>query len=164
MICCSEAHLLRSIVKNNLWVSVSGGQIWNFGSAVKDWRSDLNYNGFDWGASAAPFRYGGVGHTSLASLAAASGLETNGRRINRTTCFATLNVPGPAPVPIPPQLMTLNAGCNAIDAGLILPNINDGFAGAAPDLGAHELGQPLPTYGPRPQGQLSAPTNLRIAG
>ena len=32
MICCSDAHLLRSIVKNNLWVSASGGQIWDFGS------------------------------------------------------------------------------------------------------------------------------------
>ena len=31
MICCSDAHLLRSIVKNNLWVSVAGGQIWDFG-------------------------------------------------------------------------------------------------------------------------------------
>ena len=164
MICCGDAHLLRSIVTNNLWVSVSGGQIWDFGSTVKDWRSDLNYNGFDWGASAAPFRYGGVVHTNVASLAAASGLEINGRQISRTTCFATLNVPGPAPVPIPPQWMTLKAGCTALDAGLILPNINDGFVGSAPDLGAYELGSPLPTYGPRPLTQPSKPTNLRIVG
>jgi hypothetical protein len=32
-----------------------------------------------------------------------------------------------------------------------LPNITDGFTGAAPDLGALEVGQPLPTWGPRPQ-------------
>ena len=37
MFSVNDAHLLRSIVKNNLWVSVSGGQIWDFGSAVKDW-------------------------------------------------------------------------------------------------------------------------------
>ena len=35
------------------------------------------------------------------------------------------------------------------DAGISLPNVNDGFAGAAPDLGAYEAGQPLPHYGPR---------------
>jgi hypothetical protein len=60
--------------------------------------------------------------------------------------------------------MTLKAGCNAVDAGAVLPNINDGFAGPAPDLGAYELGQPLPVYGPRGAAppQLSAPTNLRI--
>ena len=30
-----------------------------------------------------------------------------------------------------------------------LPNVTDGFAGAAPDLGALELGQTAPHYGPR---------------
>jgi hypothetical protein len=37
----------------------------------------------------------------------------------------------------------------AVDAGVVLPNINDDFTGKAPDLGALELGQPLPHYGPR---------------
>ena len=37
----------------------------------------------------------------------------------------------------------------AVDAGCILPNVNDGFVGKAPDLGALEVGQPLPVYGPR---------------
>lgn len=44
---------------------------------------------------------------------------------------------------------TLKAGSAAIDRGIALPNINDGFTGQAPDLGALEVGQPLPTYGPR---------------
>jgi hypothetical protein len=38
----------------------------------------------------------------------------------------------------------------AVDAGCILPNINDGFTGKAPDLGALEVGQAVPIYGPRP--------------
>jgi hypothetical protein len=38
----------------------------------------------------------------------------------------------------------------AVDRGMVLPNINDGFTGAAPDLGAVELGQPPIHYGPRP--------------
>ena len=38
----------------------------------------------------------------------------------------------------------------AVDAGCILPNVNDGFSGKAPDLGALEVGQPMPVYGPRP--------------
>ncbi|HWY63418.1 MAG TPA: hypothetical protein VNW15_16070 [Rhizomicrobium sp.] len=40
----------------------------------------------------------------------------------------------------------------AVDAGIELPNITDGFAGKAPDLGAYEVGQALPHYGPREQG------------
>jgi hypothetical protein len=38
----------------------------------------------------------------------------------------------------------------AIDHGAILPNVTDGFTGHAPDLGALELGQTPPHYGPRP--------------
>ena len=36
-----------------------------------------------------------------------------------------------------------------VDRGKALPNVTDGFAGAAPDLGAIELGQTAPHYGPR---------------
>jgi hypothetical protein len=45
----------------------------------------------------------------------------------------------------------LRPGAGAIDRGVALPNVNDGFAGKAPDLGALESGQPLPIYGPRPR-------------
>jgi hypothetical protein len=45
----------------------------------------------------------------------------------------------------------LRQGAAAIDRGVALPNVNDGFSGKAPDLGALESGQPLPIYGPRPR-------------
>jgi hypothetical protein len=44
----------------------------------------------------------------------------------------------------------LRSGSQAVDRGIILPNVTDGFAGGAPDLGALELGQTPPHYGPRP--------------
>jgi hypothetical protein len=37
----------------------------------------------------------------------------------------------------------------AVDAGIVLPTINDGYKGKAPDIGAFELGLPMPQYGPR---------------
>ena len=37
----------------------------------------------------------------------------------------------------------------AIDAGCLLPNINDGYVGNAPDLGALEVGKEDVVYGPR---------------
>jgi hypothetical protein len=43
----------------------------------------------------------------------------------------------------------LRPGSAAIDAGMVLPTINDDFEGKAPDLGAYESGRPLPHYGPR---------------
>lgn len=37
----------------------------------------------------------------------------------------------------------------AVDRGMPLPNVNDGFTGRAPDLGALEVGKAVPHYGPR---------------
>jgi hypothetical protein len=47
--------------------------------------------------------------------------------------------------------LRLRRGADAIDAGAVLPNINDGFNGRAPDLGAYEYGKDMPHYGPRPR-------------
>ena len=46
--------------------------------------------------------------------------------------------------------LRLSSASRAVDAGVALPNFNDGFVGRAPDLGCCELGQALPHYGPRP--------------
>jgi hypothetical protein len=43
----------------------------------------------------------------------------------------------------------LKAGGKAVDAGEVIPTVNDGFKGKAPDLGAHELGAAPLRYGPR---------------
>jgi hypothetical protein len=53
---------------------------------------------------------------------------------------------------VQPVDLTLAANSGALDRGVYLPNINDGFTGAAPDLGALERGCPAPLYGPRPEG------------
>lgn len=48
--------------------------------------------------------------------------------------------------------LRLRSSAPAVDAGARLPNVNDDATGTAPDLGAHELGLPVPHYGPRPEG------------
>jgi hypothetical protein len=44
---------------------------------------------------------------------------------------------------------SLVRGAPAIDAGMVLPNVTDGYNGRAPDLGALERGEAMPHYGPR---------------
>lgn len=65
------------------------------------------------------------------------------------------NVPFPDP-PVPvwevPDLRP-KATSRVVDAGVRIPNINDGFRSSAPDIGAYEAGQELPHYGPRPAGE-----------
>ena len=48
----------------------------------------------------------------------------------------------------------------AVDAAIHLPNINDDFSGAAPDLGALESGQSSPVYGPRSSHLVSKPERV----
>jgi hypothetical protein len=43
----------------------------------------------------------------------------------------------------------LAPGSAAVDTGTVLPGVTDGYSGKAPDLGAYELGAPVPHYGPR---------------
>ena len=44
----------------------------------------------------------------------------------------------------------LRPGSAAVDRGMVLPTVTDGFTGSAPDLGALEVGVAAPHYGPRP--------------
>jgi hypothetical protein len=49
----------------------------------------------------------------------------------------------------------------AIDKGVELPTITDGFKGKAPDLGAYEFGTAPPHYGPEVWPVGEAPSKLR---
>jgi hypothetical protein len=43
----------------------------------------------------------------------------------------------------------LKPGSKAVDAGVVIPTVNEDFAGRAPDLGAIEVGRAERKYGPR---------------
>jgi hypothetical protein len=66
--------------------------------------------------------------------------------------FERLSPPDPAQRHAVYHAMDLNfalkTGSKAVDAGVIIPTVNEDFAGRAPDLGAWESGQPAPHYGP----------------
>jgi hypothetical protein len=46
---------------------------------------------------------------------------------------------------------SLVRGAAALDKGVVLPTVTDGFTGGAPDFGALERGVDAPHYGPRDQ-------------
>ncbi|NKQ36360.1 MAG: hypothetical protein HF973_12175 [Chloroflexi bacterium] len=146
----SETYRLLSMQSNNnLWISVQDRYAWENGSGgVADWRTNLDYDGFDWGNYQYAFKWGSR-YPDLAGFTAATGLEPNGIRVDKNNCFTTFNIPNPPPAAMPFQFMTLRPGCNAIDAGVVLPNVNEDYQGSAPDLGAYEAGADLPHYGPR---------------
>jgi len=89
---------------------------------------------------------------TLAEFAKASGQERSGRQLDANP-FANLTLPDAANIyrvyPRDGASYALARGSKALDAGMVLPNITDGFAGRAPDLGAVEFGKAEPHYGPR---------------
>lgn len=92
---------------------------------------------------------------TLAELTAATGLETHGIEVDYDI-FEELRPPAPpdsSKPGTPYEAVDLNfrlkRGGRAVDAGVRVPNVNDSFTGRAPDLGAYELDEPPPIYGPR---------------
>jgi hypothetical protein len=89
---------------------------------------------------------------TLASFRAATGQETHGLEIDFGD-FEGLAPPDPASRHVVYHAADLNfrlkPTSKAVDAGELIPTINEGFTGRAPDLGALEVGKPLPRYGPR---------------
>ncbi len=139
--------------KNNIWISLNNSYVWvhTFNdSVVPDWQTSLDYDGFDWGNSSNAFKWGNsTRYTTLEDFQTATGLQPHAIHINKDTCFETFNVPTAPPASMPFQYMALKNSCNAVDAGVLLPNINNQFSGQAPDLGPYEVGADLPHYGPR---------------
>jgi hypothetical protein len=151
-------QMLNGITRNNLWISANNGPIWLRGDGPMSWQTNLDYDGFDWGTNGQPFDVNGTKYSSVVALAAGTGQETHGIRINARTCLETFNVPGPPPLTtVPPQLLTLQATCNAVDAGVVIPNLTGSYTGAAPDLGAYERGGVAPQYGVRSAGPRPMP-------
>ncbi len=96
------------------------------------------------------------GFRTLKSLSQASGLERHGITVDYDV-FEDLQKPIhalerglPSPVYHAVDLnFRLNPDGKAVDAGVVIPNVNDNFNGDAPDLGALEVGAPPVVYGAR---------------
>jgi hypothetical protein len=89
---------------------------------------------------------------TLAEVQKATGQEAHGIEVDFDV-FENLTPPDAAQRYHVYHAMDLNFKLNpkgkAVDAGVLLPTINDDFTGRAPDLGAVEVGRPEPHYGPR---------------
>ena len=97
---------------------------------------------------------------TLEELKKASGLEAHGIEVDYDD-FEDLQKPIQGPVGTPLGEMPgpvyhavdlnfkLNPNGKAVDAGVVIPNVNDNFNGNAPDLGALEVGAPPVIYGAR---------------
>ncbi len=146
----------EALFRNNLFIGGPGGTFngYNIGTGrvmalpTADETCHFDFDGY--GSIGTGTFTGTVNGTTFNSLAEMQTLTTEGNavQLDLAAFDEAITFPSdPITLASPPPL-TLASDSAAIDVGEVLPNINDGFAGAAPDLGAYELGQPLPEYGP----------------
>jgi hypothetical protein len=137
--------------------------------------SSSDYNGFHVNADAeysfqwnSPPQGASVDFTSprevrrfktLAEYQRATGQDRNSRAVDYSV-FVNAKAPDftdPTKLVRPDQVdLRLAPRSRAVDAGVALPGLTDGFSGRAPDLGAYEQGSEPPHYGPRQPARESA--------
>jgi hypothetical protein len=146
----------RALFRNNLFIGGPGDTYLGYDSGPGDvcaLRSadascSFDYDGFgSIGTGEFAGRIGDVRFASLDELHAMT-TEAHAVEVDLSVFMSTVEFPAdPFDVPGPPSFQ-LASGAAAIDRGTPLANVSDGYAGNAPDLGALELGQRDPPYGP----------------
>ncbi|MBI3206051.1 MAG: right-handed parallel beta-helix repeat-containing protein, partial [Myxococcales bacterium] len=155
----------RAWFRNNLFIGgTGGGTFGGYGNGDGDVLSlsaaalscSFDYDGLgSIGTSKFTGTVSGQNFASLAELKSKTS-EKNAVQVDLGVFATSVTFPGnPFPSVASPDL-SLKAGAAAVDKGEKLANVNDGFAGTAPDLGAYELGAQPPTYGPRTGGSGGA--------
>ena len=143
----------NAIFRNNVFLGTS--YAFEFTTVATDGFRDFDYDAWGTtreidGASAPHFKWDDVRYDLLPDLQAI-GIEVHGVAAGFDDLVNAV-LPPASDQPAEPgsRDLRLAAGTPEIDAGEFLPNLNDGFQlDGLPDMGAFELGEPLPHYGPR---------------
>lgn len=137
--------------RNNLFIGTTGRA---FDCSPMNVDCDFDYDGFGGFSGEVFIKWNNVKYASPDEIRSKGPVYKHVVVVDPATAFAAGAKPPEDPAKqqeLKLNDLRLKEGSDAVDAGEALPGINDGFAGKAPDLGAYELGEPLPHYGPRPE-------------
>jgi hypothetical protein len=139
----------HSLSRNNLYVGTQHRYGMDFQAQMMN--CDFDYDGFAGGPFQILLRWNGIRYGTLNEVKKSAPVLKHASLLDAGTLFASGPLPPPDPAAFyaPGIDLRLNPRSRAVDAGVRIPGLNDGFQGARPDLGAYELGDPLPHYGPR---------------
>jgi len=144
----SGATVENCVYRNNIFVGTSANYGYESTAPMK--RCDFDYDGYG-GEWKQFIKWNRKRYDTMAELKNGP-VYRNAVRLDPATVFKAGDM-RPKDVkkhhPIKENDLRLSEESKAVDAGARLFNINDGFKGEAPDLGAYEFGSELPHYGPR---------------
>jgi hypothetical protein len=145
----TEKAVRNCWTRNNLFVGTTAN--YAFETSAKMQSCDFDYDGFAGGPWKLFLKWNGARFATPQEAKAKAPAYRNAIVLESKGLFAAnVITPPDAQQVLPAVDLRLRAQTKAIDAGQPIAGMNDGFAGAAPDLGAYELNEPLPHYGPRP--------------
>ncbi len=141
--------------RNNLFVGTAADYAFDCTASMVD--CDFDYDGFGGGPFRLFLRWNGVRYPTLNDVRKRSPAQKHAVLVDAATAFASAARAPEDVAKVMPYTIDLRpaARSSTIDGGQPVPGFNDGFRGRAPDLGAYELGDPLPHYGPRQELPLS---------
>lgn len=155
----------RIIFRNNLFIGTDDKYAGEFIPKMVD--CDFDYDGFAAVKCGNFLKWNGVRYPTFEAMKAGAPVERHATLLDARTLFASgVQTPGDYRTQFDVKVndLRLKEGAGAVDAGELLPGLNDDFAGNAPDQGAYELGAPLPYCGPRPvdAAQFAAVTQSNV--
>jgi hypothetical protein len=148
-ILATNAAVSNCVSRNNLFLGTTANYAYETNAGMQ--ACDFDFDGFggQWNLF---LKWNGVRYGTLEEVAERAPVYRHALRVDPETAFQSAVKPPSAAqtrFDVDANDLRLSAACKAVDAGDVLANINDGYQGSAPDLGAYELGGPLPHYGPR---------------
>jgi hypothetical protein len=149
LILATDDAVSNCVYRNNLFLGTTANYAYETNARMQ--ACDFDFDGFggQWNLF---LKWNGVRYGSLGDAAERAPVYQHAVSVDPATVFQSAVKP-PSAVQtrfgVEANDLRLAAASKAVDAGVVLANINDGYQGSAPDLGAYELGRPLPHYGPR---------------
>jgi len=141
----------NSIYRNNLFIGTAANYAYESSAPMDE--CDFDYDGFGGGPWRMFLKWCGTRYSTIDETRAKAPVYKHVVAVDPASAFASgLKPPEDekSQCAISVNDLRLKDGSAALDAGILLPGVNAGFAGKAPDLGAYEFGVELPHYGPRP--------------
>ncbi|MHC4874294.1 MAG: right-handed parallel beta-helix repeat-containing protein, partial [Planctomycetota bacterium] len=157
----TDGDFRNLISRNNIFTGYYGaGPNWNVLHNMNGINNDFDYDGIQRNGKRLIEFYtqnrqgkpGKVSYYSLKEFTEDTGMEEHGVEFGLDIFSKLKKLPAKETVHLPGSVnCALAEGSVAVDAGEVLPNINDNFTGKGPDLGVYEIGKPIPHYGPSPE-------------
>ncbi len=147
----------RAYIANNLFIGGPGGTYGGYSNGsgrVIDFtdlvtaNSTIDYQAYGTTASTFSGKTGAYSFSNLAQLNASTP-EKHSVQTDLSAFASAVAYPATPMTVHAPVDLRIQSGTEPVDKALPIANINDGYAGSAPDIGAYEAGAALPVYGPR---------------